>query len=119
MIRTPPPVPSEPAQPDRFRGTAQRWTFATGTLAGTACDYAFHEDWTLGWRVVAGASQGQLGRAREFLVIPAGPSRHLVTFAPLPGVRLVAEVDFATRQLAGFQFADGAPQAFGGSFRVL
>lgn len=119
MIRPPTPAPSEPAQPDRFRGTSHRWTFATGALAGTACDYAFHEDWTLAWRVVAGANQGQLGRAREFRVTPAGPSRHLVTFAPLPGVRLVAAVDFDTWQIAGFQFAGGEPQAFGGSFRVL
>lgn len=119
MIRPPTLAPSALAEPDRFRGTVQRWTFATGPLAGSACDYAFHEDWTLGWRVVAGANQGQLGRAREFRVTPAGPSRLLVTFAPLPGVRLVAAVDFEALQVAGFQFAGGEPQAFGGSFRVL
>mgnify|MGYP006961792591 CR=1 FL=1 len=36
--------------PDRFRGTVQRWSIDAGPLAGSACDYTFHDDWSVSWR---------------------------------------------------------------------
>ncbi len=107
------------AEADRFRDTVQRWTFESGRLAGVACDYAFHVDGSLDWRMVAGAQRGLGGRAREFRVRPAGPWLFFVAFAPQPGVVLAAAVDFRARRVVGLEFGGGDPQPFAATMRTL
>lgn len=104
---------------DPFRGTIQRWSLDTGPLAGTTCDLAYNEDWSLGWRMVAGPRQGQLGRARQFMMKPVRSMFYLVWFPVTPGVFVTATVDFANRRVDGFQYDDGGCHSFGGSLRVL
>lgn len=105
--------------PDRFRGTIQRWSIDSGPLAGTVCDHAFNDDWSLTWRVVAGDHQGQAGRAREFVVQPVRAQLFLVSFAATPGVVVAVAIDFATRRLTGVQSGPGYCLPVGGSFRAL
>jgi hypothetical protein len=108
-----------PISLDRFRGTIQRWTIDAGPLAGTICDHAFNDDWSLTWRVVAGPTQGQVGRAREFFVQPIRAQLFLVSFPILRGIVVTANVDFASRRLTGFQSGLEHCVPLGGSFRTL
>lgn len=107
------------ATQDRFRGTIQRWTVDAGPLAGTTCDYAFNEDWSVAWRVVAGPDQGRVGRAREFLVQPLRAQLFLVTFSPDEGERLTAAIDFASRRFVSFRVMGDRTEPFSGSFRTV
>jgi hypothetical protein len=107
------------AAPDRFRGTTHRWTVDTGPLAGTACDYAFNEDWSLTWRVVTGPTQGQTGRARRFDAQPVRAQLFLVSFAVDDAMVVTAAIDFASRRFVGYENSTGACRAIGGGFRVL
>ena len=107
------------ATQDRFRGTVQRWTVDTGPHAGTACDYAFNEDWSVAWRVVAGPEQGRVGRAREFLVQPLRAQLFLVTFSPADGERITAAIDFASRRFVSFRGEGDLAEALSGSFRTI
>ena len=107
------------ATPDRFRGTTQRWTIDTGPMAGASWDYAFNEDWSLTWRVVAGPDQGQAGRARRFTVAPVRSQLFLVTFAVAPGEHVTAAVDFAGRRLVGVRTGPDDCLPMTGSVRVL
>lgn len=107
------------AIPDRFRGTTQRWTVDTGPLAGTACDYAFNEDWSLAWRVVTGPAQGQAGRARRFHAQPVRAQLFLVSFPAADSVVVTAAVDFASRRFVGYETSPRDCRAIGGVLRVL
>lgn len=107
------------AAPDRFRGTTQRWTVDAGPLAGTACDYAFNEDWSLAWRVVAGPRQGHAGRARRFHAQPVRAQLFLVSFPVSDDVFLTATVDFASRRFVGYETSREASRAIGGGFSIL
>lgn len=107
------------ATPDRFRGTIQRWTVDAGPLAGRTCDHAFNEDWTLTWRVMAGADQGLAGRARRFSVQPVRAQLFLVCFATIPGEIVSATVDFSSRRFAGFHVGADYCHPVSGAFRTL
>jgi hypothetical protein len=87
---------------DRFRGTSQRWIIETGPLANTQYDYAFHDDWSLTWQVRAGELQGQVGRARHFLMQPVRAQLFLISFQAMPHLMVAVTVDFASRQIVGF-----------------
>ena len=107
------------SEPDRFRGTVQRWSIEAGPLAGTICDHAFNNDWSLTWRMVAGDRQGQVGRAREFVIQPVSDQVFLVSFATTPGVSVTAAVDFKSRRLTGVQTGPGYLHPMGGNFRTM
>ncbi|HTP97857.1 MAG TPA: hypothetical protein VMN56_00940 [Casimicrobiaceae bacterium] len=106
------------AVPDRFRGTIQRWSVETGPLAGTVCDLAFNEDWSLTWRVIAGLAQGDAGRARRFDVQPVRVQLFIVSF-PIAGEVLTVTVDFASRRFVGFRTGAADCLPVEGSIRVL
>ena len=107
------------ANPDRFRGTTQRWVIETGPLAGTTLDYIFHNDWSVTWREVTGARQGEKGRARQFHVEAVTADLYLLSFSVAPGVVLTVTVDFSTRRLIGFKVGPGTWIAVRGLFRPL
>jgi hypothetical protein len=107
------------ASPDRFRGTNQRWTIDTGSLAGTAYDYAFNDDWTLTWRVIAGPEQGGVGRARSFSVQPVRSQLFLVSFPVARSEFVTATVDFASRRFVGFRNGPDGCDPMSGSVWLL
>lgn len=104
---------------DPFRGTTHRWEVDTGMLAGTIIDCAFHEDWSLVWRVVAGPRQGQAGRSRRFEMQRIRPRLFLLTFSILEDARLAASVDMHSLRLTGYAIRGGSCEALGGSFHVF
>lgn len=108
-----------PEREDPFRGTAQRWTIETGSLAGTVWDCAFHEDWSLAWRIVAGDLQGQVGRARLFQAQRMRPEVFLLAFATTRGVTMLVAVDFGTRCITGYEASPAHCHAFTGRFELL
>ncbi len=112
-------IAPRPHSPERFRGTIERWTIDSGPLIGVVCDYAFNDDWSLTWRVVAGPTQGQVGRARQFCVQPVRAQLFLVWFATVPGGVITATVDFASHRLAGFQSGPDHCLPLTGSLRIL
>lgn len=119
MYRLRSPTDMTPVAIDRFRGTTQRWSVEAGPLAGTTYDHAFHEDWSLAWRVVAGELQGRLGRARQFCVQPVRAHLYLVTFAMTPDAAIAATVDFTSRRFVGFLSGPERCQPLSGSFQTL
>jgi len=104
---------------DPFRGTAQRWRIEAGPLAGTICDCTFNEDWSVAWRVVAGARQGKAGRARTFQAQPLRPRLYLATFALMDDIVMAVAVDFASGRLSGYATTSQSTHAVGGSFLAL
>jgi hypothetical protein len=117
-VRALPPPTLMPA-PHRFRGPLQRCPLDAGPLAGTACDHAFNEDWSLSWRVIAGPEQGRVGRARVFLVQPVRAQLFLVSFVPADGESVTAAVDFASRRFVGFRTSGERTEPFSGSVRAI
>jgi hypothetical protein len=105
--------------PDRFRGTTQRWVIEGGPLAGTTLDYSFQDDWSITWREVAGARQGEKGRARQFHLEAVAADLYLLSFSIAPGVVLTVTLDFSTRRLVGFRTGPGTCIALRGLFRPL
>ena len=75
------PPADEAAPEDRFRGTMQRWTLANGERRAIVCDYEFCADWSVTWRVVAGPTQGQVGRARQFQIQEVRADVFVIWFA--------------------------------------
>lgn len=118
-MRVQPLFPMASPAPDRFRGTVQRWSIDAGPLAGSACDYTFHDDWSVSWRVVTGAHQGHGGRAREFRAQAVNAETATVAFSVAPGVTVVATLDFARRRLAGYQVTPTALEPLAGTLRIL
>lgn len=112
-------APMKPAQHDRFRGTLQRWIVENGPLAGTACDHAFNEDWSLTWRMTMGPAQGQVGRARVFRVQPVRSQLFLVCFARTASETVTAAVDFASLRFAGFYTGPERCDPVSGAVRIL
>ncbi len=104
---------------DPFRGTTQRWSVATGLLAGTVIDCTFNDDWSLVWRVAAGPRQGQVGRTRRFDMQRLRPRLFLVTFALLEDARLTAAVDLQARRLTGFAVRGSGSESFSGTLQVF
>ena len=107
------------ASPDRLRGTMQRWTVDAGPLAGTVCDYAFNEDWSVTWRMVAGPEQGRVGRARGFHMQAVRAQVVLVSFLPVPGETITGTVDFASRRFVAVRTCGERSDAMSGPLRVL
>ena len=104
---------------DRFRGTLQRWSIDAGPLAGTTCDHAFNEDWSLTWRVTTGPCQGRVGRCRQFAVQGVRSQLFIVSFAKGVDETVTATVDFASMRFVGFHLGAGRCDAVSGSIRIL
>ncbi len=83
------------------------------------CDHAFNDDWSLTWRVVAGGRQGQVGRAREFVVRPLRDELFLLSFVATPGASMIVAVDFATLRVTGAQAGSGHCLPLSGTFRTM
>jgi hypothetical protein len=107
------------SNPDRFRETTQRWMIETGPWAGTTLDCSFHDDWSVTWREVTGARQGEKGRARQFHVEAVTADLYLLSFAITPSVVLTVTLDFSTQRLVGFKTGAGTWIAVRGLFRPL
>jgi hypothetical protein len=107
------------ATPDRFRGTIQRWTVDAGPLAGTTCEHVFNEDWSMTWRLVTGADQGRVGRARVFLVQPVRSQLYIVAFSRAEGEDVTAAVDFASRRFVGFVTREARIEPYSGSIETI
>jgi hypothetical protein len=108
-----------PSNPDRFRGTTQRWMIEAGPLAGTTLDYSFHDDWSVTWLEVAGPRQGEKGRARQFHVEAVGADRYLLSIPVAASVVLTVVLDFSTYRMVGFRTGPGTSVAIRGMFRPL
>ena len=105
--------------PDRFRGTTQRCRVETGPRAGTTFDQAFHADWSVAWRVVAGAEQGRVGRSREFCVQQVRAELYLLAYELAERDTLTMTLDFSTRRFVGYNIRGDRLQPVGGSFQTL
>ena len=112
-------VATHVSNPDRFRGTTQRWVIDAGPLAGTTLDNAFHDDGSVTWREVAGAAQGERGRARQFHVEAVAADLYLLSFSTAPGAVLTVTLDFSTRRLVGFKTGPDTWTTIRGLFRTL
>jgi hypothetical protein len=112
-------VATHVSNPERFRGTTQRWVIEAGPLAGTTLDNAFHDDGSVTWREVTGAGQGERGRARQFHVEAVAADLYLLSFSIAPGAVLTVTVDFSTRRLVGFKTGPGTWTTIRGLFRTL
>jgi hypothetical protein len=114
------PSPAAETTPeDRFRGTMQRWTLTNGERRATVCDYEFCADWSVSWHVVAGPTQGQVGRARQFQTQEVRADVFVIWFATMPGATLTAVVDFRSGTLTGFTGDARDTRPVTGSFRTL
>ena len=107
------------ATPDRFRGTIQRWTIDAGAMSGAILDHAFNTDWSLTWRVVAGAKQGRAGRARQFNVEPVRSQLFLVSFPIFDSELITATIDFASKRVVGFLTDQDTCTRIAGAIRIL
>ncbi|MFO1312943.1 MAG: hypothetical protein U1F41_12860 [Burkholderiales bacterium] len=96
------PIPTPRArESDRFRDTSFRWRVDSGTLAGTVLDIHVHADGSVEWRVVAGPSQGRVGRSRDLARVWLGQTVASL-WLPLAHDALSVTVDVAARRFAGF-----------------
>lgn len=82
-------------------------------------DYAFNDDGSLTWRVVAGPDQGRAGRARSFGVQAVRSQLFIVTFAIADAESVTATLDFASRRLAGFHRVGAHARPMSGIVRTM
>jgi hypothetical protein len=102
-----------------FRGNVQRWTFATGTLAGSVLDAAFSEDGSLVWRIVAGPRQGESGRERRLAIQHVRTGLHLATFSLARYATLAVAIDFPDGRISGYVIDGGVTGPVAGTFEIL
>jgi hypothetical protein len=100
-------------------GTALRWTFQDGPMAGKSFDHTFSRNGNVTFREVGGDPNAKPGAADQYQVASLGQDVHTVSYLSNSGYTLTVILDYKSRKLVAFASNEASLTMQHGTFEPL